>query len=202
MKTYNLFKISVFALLIVFFLSTLSISAEEISCNEFKDVPLEQNPEFGCLCVMCLSSPEGPFQYEECHPSICRLNELLESGEPFPFCTTCDDPASCKFVNITVVACIPCEQTYGPGFHEYKKVESFDSQYGEYFREQKICRKKVGSESVEKCDDDGNCEMVDEAQYSEKPQRATYAVKIMYNGEQLGQTFYYEAMAKPGSKFF
>lgn len=190
----------------IIFLMTSTGAAEDGLSNSFDcsiydeiESEYENDPNLGCTCILCLSNPEGPFAVEECHEPLCVLQKKLEDGEPFPGCGMgCDDSDNCKFVDITVAACISCEVTYGPGWMDYLKEEITETRHGDYTEQRKVCRKFLRYENVEVCEEEGNCELVPEPRYAEEPQRCIYALKIMYQGEQLGQTFYFERAARRG----
>lgn len=184
---------SMFCRIIVFFALCVSIFAG-INTNSYAD-------DFGCKVLLCLASPGGPMQYEECRPTIRKLYNRLYNRKPFPKC----DMESGSGVNVEqgIERCVPCEEAYGEGYAEatvYVEVGDGGSQ-----RAEKICRKFIRTDRKYVCADETGCRWVERNVYSDMPikyRREPYYVEVHHNGEQKGQRFYYKKKSKKKGGLF
>ena len=163
-----------------------------------------EDDNYGCKCIMCLSNPGGPKEYEECRPPIDRLHRDLYLGRPFPKCDMGE--SSGTTVQQGYEPTMSCEEAYGEGFE--KATIYRDEEFGS--RQETVCRKFLGYEEKQVCDDgeyvheSSSCKTVKVSRYDTRPEKRhsePFYVQVQTNG-QKGQKFYYQKKPKKKKGLF
>ena len=137
--------------------------------------PVVRADNFGCTCILCLASPGGPTQYEECKPTIEKLYKMLYDGEPFPDCTEAEYNG--MEIKQGIEAYKPCAAGYQAGGNSTTRV----------------CRKIIGWEWGYRSDDRGGQVMVpvyDE--YTPKRNPEPYYIEVYLDSQKQGERFWYK----------
>ena len=140
--------------------------------------------EFGCKVMLCMSSPGGPRQYEECRPVIDKLHRMLHKGKPYPVCT--ESQSEGVKMNYGYQSWEACE----PGYEQ----ATMESSQGPGGRQTVVCRKLRGySEEII----DGRTEKVPVYDYYDAKLKAEpHYVEVVLNGEPQGERMYYNVDKK------
>lgn len=152
--------------------------------------------EFGCKSILCLASPGGPMQYEECRPTIKKLYRHLYHRKPFPSCNMEDSEG------INVAKGVEPWQACEEGYHEVtKKVEYGDGGAQKIIR---MCRMQIGWKEVPVYEEYGDghirkigTEMVPVYDdYVQRRRSEPHFVEVQIDGQTPGERFYYKKKKK------
>lgn len=163
--------------------------------------------DWGCKCILCLSNPGGPTEFDECKPPIRKLERHLENRGSFPSCNEAE--ASGYHVNKGYEQNFTCEEGYGEDWHLASKMVDVGGENQRYER-QEYCRKFEGYKTVQVCDelDNGNlynCKTKQVPQYSEQPLKRRskpHFVELQGpNGEKYEKVWYKRKSKKSGGLF-
>ncbi len=151
--------------------------------------------EFGCKSILCLASPGGPMQYEECRPTIKKLYRHLYLRKPFPSCNMAESEG------ITVAQGSEPWQSCKEGYHEATK----EMGYGERgTRRVRVCRMQIGWEEVPIYEQygDGYTRKIGTKtvpvydDYIQKRRSKPHFVEVQIDGQKPGERLYYKKKKK------
>ena len=141
--------------------------------------------DFGCKAILCLTSPGGPKQFEECRPTIEKLQRKLSLGRPFPTCQEAEGTG--LTTKNGVEPWEPCAGGYTPA------IEEGDMEFGR--SNSRVCRKLIGWKEVYS-DGEGLRKIPVYDQYDQKSRPEPNYVEAWHDGEQKGERFYYKIKKK------
>lgn len=151
--------------------------------------------EFGCKCILCLASPGGPMQYEECRPTIKELYRRLYRRKPFPSCDMVESEGISVVQGVEVW--VPCAAGYD--------LVTKEVEYGDGgTRQVRVCRKQTGWKEVpiyEEHGDGGWRQVGTETvpvydEYKRRRRSKPYFVEVQIDGQPQGERFYYKKKKK------
>ena len=144
--------------------------------------------DFGCKVLLCLASPGGAMQYEECRPTIRKLYRMLYKRKPFPSC----EMANSEGISVKqgVEPWVECKEGY---------ESASEQQEGEYYRQARVCRIFLGYKEVIVWEDRGGKRIEKVPVYDtylQQRRSEPFYVEVHLQGYPAGQRFYYKKKSK------